>query len=984
MRKLLVSTIAVLFASFQLVMAQTQINGTVTDGTGAPLPGVSVKVKGTSTGTATHVDGTYSLNVASDATIEFSFMGFKTQEIAVNGKTTINVTMVESSELLDEVVVTGSYGTGRALSSMTGAVSAVRSDKLKDRPIANAADALQGQVAGLQVFMSSGEPSADFTMRLRGVNSINAGNTPLLLMDGIPVTSSAFNAINANDIESIVVLKDASATAIYGSRAANGVLIVTTKKGNASSKPILQVKAQYGVSALAEDNLPMMGGLEYLNFKELVDPTLVSNQSFQEHKAFVEKYNINTNWRDFLFKSNSPVYEVNASATGKEGRTSYFISAGYLNQDGITHHSSMDRMNLRTNLVTELSKYVKVGVNIGLSHQRYRTTFSTSNGWYNPANYARWADPSYSPYTYTIEGDKLVYGEPWVFSEEMGLYNAKSVMEGQPAVRKTSRIIGGSFIEITPIEGLTIKSSQAMDAFDYLYDRKVYPSGILGPTGTRSKLPQRYYSFTFTNTAEYKYTFKEDHNFTLLAGQESIIQKTDFFQVTAAGQTDDRLLQLRPGGTVTIADEKLTETVFNSYFGRIEYNYQEKYFIDLSLRTDGSSRFAPDARWGTFYSVGLLWDAKKENFMSNVNFVDDLKVRLSYGSTGNSSIDDYLYIGSLSSTSRYNTVPATTLGTVPNNDLTWETVTTFNLGLQARLMKNLNVELDFYKKTTSDMLLSVPYSLTTGHDSGYGNVGEMTNTGIDAQVSYNIFNRSDLSWTVSANFNYNKNEITKLYEGIDEFESAGTGLKFQEGHAYGEFYYAKYAGVNPANGEQLWYTPEGNVTNVYSENLKVFTGKQRFAPFAGGFSTQFMWKGLGVFADFSWVLNKYSVNNDRYFVENSANATDQNMSKSMHRMWTTPGQITDIPRAGQRPEFDSRFLENASFGRLKNLTISYDLPKNILDKTGFLGGARVYVTGRNLLTLTDYSGFDPEVDSNLQLGNYPNTKQYQVGIELTF
>ncbi len=365
------------------------------------------------------------------------------------------------------------------------------------------------------------------------------------------------------------------------------------------------------------------------------------------------------------------------------------------------------------------------------------------------------------------------------------------------------------------------------------------------------------------------------------------------------------------------------------------------------------------------------------------NTVDDLRLKLSYGSTGNSGIDDYMYIGSIGS-GQYNDNSAWWLSGVQNNGLTWETVKSWNVGLSGRLLNALNVDVEFYKKTTTDMLMSVPFSYTTGHSSAYGNVGKMTNTGIDFSISYDIFHKGAFYWNVSANFNYNKNEIVKLYEGFENFVQAGTGLKYAEGHEYGEFFYAKYAGVNPANGKQLWYTPEGGVTETYSDDLKQFTGKSRYAPWAGGFATTLAWKGISLNADFTWVAKKYMWNNDRYFVENPGFGAESNQAKKLLNIWTTPGQITDIPKVGEQLQSDDRFLEDASFVRLKNLTLSYSFPKRLLQKTGFVEGARIYAIGRNLWTITDYSGYDPEIDSNLSMGKYPNTRQYEFGVELNF
>ena len=993
MRKLIGLFVLLTLWGVQICFAQTrEITGTVIDKSDKmPLPGVSVTLKSNpSQGTATDVNGKFTLKVNDGDVLVFSFIGMKSQEIAVAGKTNLTVEMEPDAEMLDEVVVEGMYGTQK-LGSITGSVATVKEEKLRDRPVANVADALQGQVAGLQVYTASGEPSASFSMRLRGVNSMNASNTPLLIVDGTPVTASAFRAINSNDIENVVLLKDASSTAIYGSRAANGVLVISTKRGKMGEKPKMQVRAQYGWSQMAMDNLDMMNAQEYLKFREMVDPTLITNSTFQEHKAWATKYNVDTDWKDYLFKSSSPTYQLDGSVTGASEKSNYYFSAGYFSQDGIVHHSDYKRMTLRSNVDTKIADWLKVGVNLGLSHEKYRTTFSTTNGWYNPVNFARWADPSYSPYTYTIDDNgKIHWGKPWTINNEMGgLINCSRVMEMQPQVQKTTRIMGNTFIQLTPLKGLTVRAQQSADAYDYRSTLKAYPDPLNEMNknvGNVREAFQRFYSFTFTNTAEYKFDIQNDHHLSFLIGQESIIQKDEAFNARTQGHSDSRLMLLSASQTPYATDpfgSSLTETVFNSYFARFNYDFMNKYYFDASVRRDGSSLFPKDERWGTFYSVGAMWNMKKEAFLENVDLIDDLRLKVSYGSTGNSGISDYVYIGSIGN-GQYNNEASWTISGVQNDGLTWETVKSWNVGVSGRLMNALNLDIEFYKKTTTDMLMSVPFSYTTGHSSANGNVGKMTNTGIDVSVNYDIFSKGDFYWNVSANFNYNKNEIVKLYEGFENFVQAGTGIKYAEGHAFGEFFYAKYAGVNPANGKQLWYTPEGGVTENYSDDLKQFMGKTRFAPWAGGFATTVAWKGISLSADFTWVAQKYMLNNDRFFVENSTFAADQNQAKKMLNMWTTPGQITDIPKAGEAPQFDSRFVENASFVRLKNVTLSYTFPRQLLKKTGFMEGARIYAIGRNLLTFTDYSGYDPEIDSNLSLGKYPNTRQYEIGVELNF
>lgn len=980
------------YIGMQLCFAQTRkISGTVIDKSDrSPLPGVSVSFKNhPGKGTATDAEGKFTLQVNDQDILVFSFVGMKPLEIAVAGKATITAVLESNAEVLDEVVVEGLYGTQR-LGSMTGSVSAVKEEKLRDRPVANVADALQGQVAGLQVFTSSGEPSAGFSMRLRGVNSMNASNTPLLIVDGTPVGGATFRSLNSNDIENVVLLKDASATAIYGSRAANGVLVITTKRGKSGEKPRMQVRAQYGWSEMAMDNLDMMNAEEYLRFKEMLDPGLQTNADYQAHKQFVEKYGVDTDWKKYIFSQHSPIFSVDGSVTGASDKSNYYFSAGYFDQDGITYSSSYKRMTLRSNIDTKVTAWMKIGVNVGLSHEKYITAFSTANNWYNPVNFARWADPSYSPYAYTIDdAGNIQWGESLPYYKEMGLQNPKRVMEMQPSTKKTTHIVGNTFIQLTPLKGMTLRAQQSADAFDYRSSSKGYPDplGYLNENyGRATESFQRYYSFTFSNTAEYKFDLADSHHFSILLGEESIVQKNETFGASTEGQSDRRLMMLSASQIPNSAgafSSGLVETVYNSYFAKFNYEFMNKYYFDASFRRDGSSLFPKDERWGTFYSFGLMWNVKREGFLENLDWLDDLSAKLSYGSTGNSGIGDYAYIGSVGN-GQYNDKAAWFISGVANNSLTWETVTSWNAGIKARLLDRFSVNIEYYNKRTTDMLMNVPFSQTTGHSSSTGNVGKMSNAGIDLSVDADILKAGDWYWSVSANFNYNRNRIKKLYEGIENFVEASTGLKYEEGHAFGEYFYAQYAGVNPANGKQLWYTPEGGVTENYTENLPQFTGKNRFAPYAGGFSTALAWKGLSLNADFTWIAGKYMLNNDRFFVENSNFASQQNVSTKLFNMWMKPGDITDIPRKGETPRFDDRFLENASFLRLKSLTLSYSFPKRWMEKTGFMAGARVYMVGRNLLTFTDYSGYDPEVDSNLSLGNYPNSKQYEFGIELNF
>ena len=448
--------------------------------------------------------------------------------------------------------------------------------------------------------------------------------------------------------------------------------------------------------------------------------------------------------------------------------------------------------------------------------------------------------------------------------------------------------------------------------------------------------------------------------------------------------TDNRVNNVNQGTKYEQPSYSFSEKSYNSYFGRLNYDYADKYHFEATFRRDGSSLFGANKRYANFYSFGANWNAKKESFLEDVEWLDKLNVRVSYGTTGNSGINEYLANGLLGNSSQYNGEETWGLSQVENPDLTWETVESTNIGISTRLFDLVDVELELYNKDTKDMLMEIPYSYATGFSGGWGNVGNMNNKGIDLTLNFNVLNTKDMTFNVSGTFNYNKNEITKLFGGRDEFVVANTGIKYQVGKALGDFYYTRWAGVDPATGKQLWLDKEGNVTGVYSEDDAVFTGKQRYAPYAAGLQLDFAWKGLSVSAAFSGVFGKWTISNTRYFIENSNFVVDQNQAAVMLEMWQKPGDITRIPAANEPLQFDTHLLENASFVRLKNLQIAYSLPKKWMEKTGFLSGARVYAIGRNLLTFTEYTGYDPEVDSNLQLGNYPNSKQFSFGVELTF
>ena len=991
MKRKLMLLLTCLFIGIGLVTAQTsRVTGTVISAEdGQPVVGASVVVKeNPQIGAITDFDGNFVLaNIPAGAKmLQISYIGMKTQEVAIQAK--VKVTLKSDTEVLDQVVVVG-YGSAKKLGSVVGSVTAVGNEKLENRPIANVGDALQGQVAGLQVFTPSGEPKSSVNMRLRGVSSISGSSTPLFILDGSPISATAFASLNPNDIETMTVLKDASSTAVYGARAANGVIVITSKKGKRGEKARVQLSATYGLSQMTPDNVTMMNAEQWLNFQEILDPRLINNKKFQADKAFTIDNGISTDWRDVFFGGTAPTVQADLSVTGGTESTNYYFSFGYYNAKGIMDDSDMSRGTLRSSVESNVNSWLKAGVNLSLAYQQYKTTAfgGAGNSVFNKSFAARIYRPDQSYYEVLKDkdGNFLGFGDRLDEFEKIdSKYNPYYLSEIQPSKNNQVNLNANTYININPIKGLNIRAAQGLEAFDYRNSYTALPVGPFKNDGSASEGFQRYYNFTFTNTVEYKFNVARDHNFVLLAGHESILNKSENFGASATGLTDERLVLMSHGAKGDIPGHGRSEEVFNSFFATLSYNFADRYFFDASYRRDGSSLFAENHRWGNFFSLGLMWDIKKEEFLSNATWLNALSLKGSYGEVGNSSgIAPYQALGTVGKT-MYNGKTGIVTASPSNKDLTWEVIKSANLAVNTRMFNRLNIDFEFYNRVTDNMLIGIPYSFTTGFGGGTGNVGSMRNRGVDLTANVEIFNKGDFFWSIGANINYNKNEIVELFNGLDEYVLAGTGMKLEVGHPYGEYYMVRWAGVNPETGYDQWYDKEGNITDTYSEDDAVMTGKQRYAPWSGGFNTALSWKGLSVSADFAFILKQYMQNNERFFTENPAFASGQNQTVEMMDMWTKPGQITDIARPESARQFDTHLLENASFMRLKNLSVSYSFPQAWMQRTGFLNSLRVFFVGRNLWTVTKYRGYDPEVDTNVQLGNYPNTRQYSFGLELTF
>lgn len=939
-----------------------------------PMIGVSVLEKGTTNGVITDFDGNYKITVTkSPATLQFSYIGMKTVEKQVTAATRINLKMQNDTQLVDEVVVVA-YGV-RKKGTIAGSVSTVKAEKLENVPAAGFDQALQGQTPGLSVISSSGEPSKAASFKIRGTNSMNSGTSPLFILDGVPIQSSDFNTISPSDIESISVLKDASSTSIYGARAANGVVVITTKRGIAMDKAKVTFRTQLGFSQLAQDEWNMMNTNERIQFEKEV--------GLDTGKDYGILGRTNVNWLDAVFNDKAMLQNYDLSVSRATERLNYFVSAGFFDQDGIAQGSTFRRYSMRANADVKASSWLKVGTNSMLAYEEMEQAEDGSYALYTPISACRFMLPYWNPYR--ADGS--------LASENDGSWkgtgqNPIEWMANNPQRNKKYKILSTLYAEVTPFQGFTFRSQFGVDYTHSTAFMRSFPSYIINNgNGAAGRGTSDILNLTVTNTANYNFKVKDIHSFNFMIGQEGIDYRSEGFQVTTRGQNNDFFTNLASGTRASQWPDSSSSYAFVSFFGRGEYNYDDRYYADFSLRTDASSRFGDDNRWARFWSIGLMWNLKKERFMEKYDWLTNAQIAFSTGTSGNSEIGNYDHLALVSGGITY----MDTAGIYPSNsgneDFGWEQLWSTNLALHLGFINRINVDLEFYNKRTTNMLMLVPESYSvTGQGRRWDNVGAMVNRGVELSVGADIIQTKDFVWNVNANVSYNKNKITELYNGVSEFEVSDSYTKYVVGHSLGEFYMNRYAGVNPANGDALWYTKDGEITNEYHQEDKVMMGKNYIAPWQGGFGTTLSWKGISLSAQFSWVADRWMFNNDRFFEEsNGLYSSAYNQSKRLlYDRWKKPGDVTDIPRYEVTPQLDSRFLEDASFLRLKNLTLSYSFPQSLLKKSHFFSTARIFAQGQNLLTFTKFTGLDPEGASNVYKAQYPMSRQFSFGLEVAF
>ena len=997
--KLFFSTLFVLL-SVTLFAQNVQVSGVVREASGDVVTGAAVQLKGSTTVySMTDVLGNYRISVPSDGTLVVSCLGYKTAEIPVNGRSVIDVVLDADTEMLEETIVVA-YGTIRREAN-TGSVSSVKSAALATAPATSVDKLLSGKMAGVQLASYSGQPGATTTVRVRGTSSINAGNEPLWVVDGIPVIADDNRAVsnsgvgpgsntaflNPNDIESITVLKDAAAASVYGSRAANGVILVTTKSGK-SGEARFTARAKYGVQQLANDNnyRPLTG-------EELVDywRTAIINAGFDPDDADSDYYLTKSildkgthDWYKDLTKLGSlQEYEINAS--GGNDRSTYYSSLAFHKNDGVYYGSNYSRFSARLNAEYKLTQNLTSGAKINLS-------YNNSNGGVMGSSY--YVNPAYSmfkllPWTPMFNEDGS-YSQPAENSKLNPMANAVYDEYND----KEYRLNGTMYLEWKPIRQLTFKTNNSAEAS--FIDSRNYDNPKADPDGDSSLSTYRIKEIRYTtsNTATYNDKFG-DHSVRVLAGQEAMINTYDYLGLSSP-DVDPAI----PFPTTSPSDKDQGKFGYNQYsllsfFGVADYNYANKYFLSGSVRADGSSLFGSANQWGLFWSVSGSWNVERENFMRGTrDWLSQLKLRVSYGVNGNNNISTYRAYG-VYATKEYNGVTGMYPSRADNPNLSWEKNKTWNVGVDFGFLDDrITGSVDVYNRLTTDMLLDKRVPWTTGFGSNFMNTGSLQNKGVEILLDGTIIRNRDWFWSVGGNISFNRTKVldlagTGFIEIKDPRSDSDTPVRIVEGMSLYNFYIRDYAGVNPSNGYGLFWTADGTLTSDRSKGRYIYAGSPE-PKFTGGFNTTLTWKGLTLSAFFEFVYgNKVLTNN--WYINDGEDVFTSNVTANSLNYWKKPGDtgVTPIPIADGSnvwyAGYSTRFLEDGSYLRIKDVTLSYNLPENIC-KAIKMNGVKVYLSALNLFTFHNVNAMDPELGpmGYAYGGNHTMVKSFVGGIEVSF
>lgn len=1001
MRKFVLLIMAVLTASSWSLAQNRQISGVVTDNDGQPISGATVLIEGTSVGTTTNINGEFSLSAPADGTLSVSFIGYETMQEAIAGKTWISVSLKEDTHAIDDVIVVA-YGTAKK-ESFTGSVAVVKSEELEHRKVANVTKAIDGLAPGVQATSGSGQPGSGSTIVIRGFGSINASSTPLYVVDGIPY-DGAISAINPDDIASISILKDASASVLYGARGANGVVLINTKKGN-SDETVVDLKINVGVSSRAIPRYETVGAKDFMEmmysayYNAYGSNVLAQMQSLFGANEMYNPYDVplaqlyteegkirddatlrwDEDWLDEATDNAALRQEYGASVSGGNEKTQYMFSLGYLNEDGVLRTTNFERYSGRLNVETQAKPWFAAGM--GANFARNTTNSSqtesgvTSNVFYSaqlmaPIYPVYMRDPATGEFLLDENGKKQFdyggsrpSGQQTDFNSIATLYDDKYEQGSYSLSARTHFDFMG--VEDHWTEGLKFQlnfgtdyyNSQSMVYYNPFFGNAESVSGRIQKSNLTSL------GYTFNQLLSYNRSFGR-HNLDLLVGHEYYAYTESSLSGHKTGLPGGGIYELDAAAVIVGTGSSTDNDRIESYLSRVNYSYDDKYYISGSWRTDGSSRFAPGSRWGNFWSAGASWRISQEEFMKDVDWVDNLTLKFSYGVQGNNSVGSYYAYQALYDTSAPNaTLPGATLNDVANAELTWESNHNLNAGIEARLFNRLDLSFEFYNRKTLDMLLSYPLPISSGFSGYYRNSGEMRNRGIEFAVTGRIIDRKDMQWSVTWMGATVNNKVLKLTDDGQDITSSTQIIR--EGETLYSYYVSRSAGVDPMTGEKMYWATddEGHdyITKDLTEaqNNRVVAGS-RIPDLYGSLSTAFRWKNL----DFS-ISTNYSIGgvtyDGVYYEFMSFYYPAQAKHKNLLRAWKKPGDVTDVPRYEIRetPIVSDDKLIDASYFSIKNITLGYTLPKAWTSKIGFKA-ARISASVDNLYIFTHLKGMDPQ------------------------
>lgn len=959
----------------------TDIRGKVTSQSdGLPLPGVSVTIKGTKTTTQTDVQGNFRLSGDANAKVlVFSYIGFKSKEAVVT-RGTIAVALDEDAQSLSDVIITG-YTT-QSKREVSGSVSTVKAADVNNVPIASFDQALQGRAPGVLVTANSGQPGASAVITIRGRGSISGSTSPLYILDGVEISARDFATLNSADFDSFTILKDAVSTSQYGSRGSNGVIVVTSKKGQ-SGRPLVKYDLQYGKSKAPENKLKVMNTAQKLDY-ELANgnPNGWSDEEIEGFRL------IDTDWEKVLFQTGT-TKNHNLSVSGGSDRTRYLISGNFFDQTGTVPTTRLKRYVGRANISSGTEDF-DFGLTSSIGYSDLTNTSEANTGINSPLNAIRWTNPYLAPYNADGNYSSNPTGQPNPLSELLENTNLGGKLKAVGTVYGAYRV--------PAVPGLVAKVNAGADYTTYETTTFIDPATYTGSlqTGTKGSLLRgydKYVRYTLTSSVGYSTKIATDHSLSVTVFNEMVKGKGSSFGFTGyglggafenesgitPGNTTNNFIPLVRGGGSTLG----TDNGILSYFTLINYGYKDRYFLNLNARRDGSSRFGANKRYANFGSIGASWVVSNESFFTPLKGVlNDLKYKITYGSAGNQSGLTDFQSRELYSRAVYNGVSGLSQSQLANPNLTWEKKTTFNTGLEFTMFSGrVTGTAEYYSALTGQLLFPRAISETTGFSQITTNAGDMTNKGVEASLSVDVIKSKSFSWNAFVNFTYNKNRIKSLADGKAEITQGLTVLR--PGEALNSLYLVRYVGVNPENGNSIYLDKNGAQTETYTADDRVIVGTTD-APYFGGFGSRLNFKGIEFSFLLSGVTGNKIYNNDRTNIENPDYLFD-NISVDLLNEWRTPGQITNIPRADQPIETETtRFVEDGRFLRLRNVTLSYELPKSLISSLK-ISSIKVFVQGQNLKTWTKFRGFDPEITDGVLTGaQYPALKTVTAGLSIGF